>query len=274
MEYLQDIYFANFNVVYNSGRLFSISQGKDWSCGKCKFEQCKFYLILNGECKIVIEGKEYLGKQGDWFFIPANTEHSYANVKSKKFQKYWLHFDIYPNAEIFDALNLPYCVKVQKGSKAEKLFKSVLKSANSEKVTDKLAVKSATINLLSEYIKCANSDGVGVSSRTNERIDSLLRFINENLKQPLTNNLLAEKYYAHPNHFIRAFKDKTGVTPAKYIKTKRLAAAKVLLESTDLTISEIAEKVGIIDDSHFSRDFKKYYNMSPAKYRQYFDSKK
>ena len=38
-------------------------------------------------------------------------------------------------------------------------------------------------------------------------------------------------------------------------------------------ISEIAEKVGIIDDSHFSRDFKKYYNMPPAKYRQYFNSK-
>ncbi len=274
MEYLQDIYLANFNVVYNSGRFFSIPTNKDWSCGKYRFEQCKFYLILNGECNITIENKEFHGKAGDWFFIPANAEHSYSNVKTKKFQKYWMHFDLYPNAEIFNALNLPYVVKVEKGCKAEKLFKNILKLSKSEKITDKLAVKSNTINLLAEYIKCANSDGVGVSSKANERIDSLLRFINENLREPLTNNVLAEKYYAHPNHFIRAFKDKTGVTPAKYIKTQRLAAAKVLLESTDLTISEIAEKVGIVDDSHFSRDFKKYYNMPPAKYRQYFDSKK
>ena len=274
MQYLQDIYLANFNAVFNTGGYFSISPEKDWSYGKHRFEQCKFYFILSGECKIYIEGKTYHGKAGDWFFIPAMAEHSYSNVKTTTFQKYWIHFDLYPNSEIFNALNLPFLVKVKKRCKAEKLFKGLVKIMGSDKLTDKLTVKSTIISLFCEYVKSANSVGINVYSKTDERLDSLLRYINENLKSELSNNLLAEKYYTHPNHFIRAFKDKTGVTPAKYIKAQRMSTAKVLLESTDLTITEIAEKVGIVDDSHFSRDFKKYYNMPPAKYRQYFNSKK
>lgn len=229
---------------------------------------------MSGECKIYIEGKTYHGKAGDWFFIPAMAEHSYSNVKTTTFQKYWLHFDLYPNSEIFNALNLPFLVKVKKRCKAEKLFKGLVKIMGSDKLTDKLTVKSTIISLFCAYVKSANSVGINVYSKTDQRLDSLLRYINENLKSELSNNLLAEKYYTHPNHFIRAFKDKTGVTPAKYIKAQRMSTAKVLLESTDLTITEIAEKVGIVDDSHFSRDFKKYYNMPPAKYRQYFNFKK
>ena len=46
--------------------------------------------------------------------------------------------------------------------------------------------------------------------------------------------------------------------------------AKRLLESTDLSAVEITEKIGLIDPAHFSRLFKEYYNMPPAKYRAHF----
>ena len=51
-----------------------------------------------------------------------------------------------------------------------------------------------------------------------------------------------------------------------------METAKRLLESTDLTIAEITEKLGINDSAHFSRLFKEQYNMPPAKYREYFKS--
>ena len=76
-----------------------------------------------------------------------------------------------------------------------------------------------------------------------------------------------------PNHFIRAFKDKTGTTPAKYIKLRKMETAKQLLESTDLTNEEITEKLALSDSSHFSKLFKEVYNMSPRKYRTYFKLK-
>lgn len=268
MKYLQDIYFTNLNAVYNFGGYFSISEKEDWSFGSDRFEQCKFYFITGGSCVIKIEGTSYRAHAGDWFFIPAGTEHSYYNEKDAPFCKYWMHFDLYPNVDLFSLLNLPYLVKADDKGKALRLFKRFAKLCASETLTDKLAVKACLIELISEYVKAANPDGVSVVNRTTERLNDLLRFINENLHKPLSNEILAKKYFAHPNHFIRAFKEKTGLTPAKYIKSKRMETAKRLLENTDLSIAEITVKIGLSEPTHFSRLFKEFYNCPPAEYRR------
>ena len=270
MKYLQDLYFTNLNVVYNMGGFFSIKEGNDWSCGEHVFEQCKFYFITEGECVIYIKGKRYDAKAGDWFFIPAGTAHSYYNIKDKPFKKYWMHFDLYPDVKIAEFLSLP--IFVRHNRTALKAFDALVKAAKSDELSDKLAVKGYIYTLLVEYVKLANPDGVSVQSRADERLDKVLRYINENLAEELSVSTLAEKYFAHPNHFIRAFKDKTGVTPYKYVLARRMETAKRLLESTDLTTAEISEKVGICDSAHFSRVFKEFYNMSPGRYRVYFKS--
>lgn len=270
MKYLQDLYFTNLNAVYNFGGYFSITEKEDWSYGKNRFEQCKFYFITGGSCLIEIEGQKYHAHAGDWFFIPSGVEHSYYNEKTAPFQKYWFHFDLYPNLDFFNFLNLPYLVKADKKGRAERLFKRIIKLQKSTELTDKLAVKACVLNLLSEYVKKAMPEGVNVSNRSETRLNELLKFINENLDKPLSNDILAEKYFTHPNHFIRSFKEKTGLTPAKYIKNRRMETAKRLLETTDLSILEITEKIGLTEPTHFSRLFKEYYNFPPAVYRKRF----
>ena len=268
MKYLQDIYFSNLNAVYNFGGYFSVSEMEDWALGRHKFEQCKFYFITGGSCVIEIEKKKYYGKAGDWFFIPAGAEHAYYNEKNQPFEKYWMHFDLYPSIDIFYVLNLPYVVRVDGKGNTLRLFKKYAKLCESDKLTDKLEIKACLVNLLAEYIKAANSEGVDVIDRKEARLNDLLKFINENLDKPLSNETLSGKYFAHPNHFIRAFKEKTGLTPAKYIKAKRMEHAKRLLESTDLSILEITGKIGLVESTHFSKLFKKYYNVSPTQYRR------
>ena len=273
MKDLQDIYFTNLNAVYNFGGYFSIPKNEDWSFGKNRFEQCKFYFITGGRCVIEIEGKPYLAQAGDWFFIPAGVEHSYYNEKDEPFQKYWFHFDLYPNLDFFNLLRLPYLVKADAQGRALRLFKRIIKLHKSNELTDKLTVKACVLNLLAEYVKAAAPEGVTVSSRVETRLHELLKFINENLDKSLSNCVLAEKYFTHPNHFIRAFKEKTGLTPAKYIKNRRMETAKRLLETTDLSIAEITEKIGLIEPTHFSRLFKEYYNFPPTEYRKRFQEK-
>lgn len=270
MKYLEDVYFSNLNAVYNFGGYFSISEGEDWSYGNHRFEQCKFYFITSGNCVIEIEKKRYDAQAGDWFFIPSGVEHRYHNEKNKPFAKYWMHFDLYPSIDVFNVLQLPYVVKMPEKSKALRLFQRYAKLCKSDELTDKLEVKACLLCLLGEYIKAAQIGNVNVANRTEARLNELLRFINENLDKPLSNELLAEKYFTHPNHFIRAFKEKTGFTPAKYVKAKRIEHAKRLLESTDLSILEITEKIGLADPTHFSKLFKEYYNASPTAYRRQF----
>ena len=58
--------------------------------------------------------------------------------------------------------------------------------------------------------------------------------------------------------------------PIRYLRQLRMERAKELLESSFLSVKEIAFQVGLNDESHFVRDFKSTYGYSPALYRSQF----
>ena len=61
--------------------------------------------------------------------------------------------------------------------------------------------------------------------------------------------------------------------PIRYLRQLRMERAKNLLESSFLSVKEIAYQVGLNDESHFVRDFKSTYGYSPALYRSQFRNK-
>ena len=66
------------------------------------------------------------------------------------------------------------------------------------------------------------------------------------------------------------FKSDVGMPPIRYLRLLRMERAKDLLESSFLSVKEIAYQVGLNDESHFVRDFKSTYGFSPALYRTHF----
>lgn len=66
------------------------------------------------------------------------------------------------------------------------------------------------------------------------------------------------------------FKSDVGMPPMRYLRLLRMERAKFLLESSFLSVKEIAYRVGLNDESHFVRDFKSTYGSSPALYRSHF----
>ena len=66
------------------------------------------------------------------------------------------------------------------------------------------------------------------------------------------------------------FKSDVGMPPMRYLRVLRMERAKDLLESSFLSVKEIAFRVGLNDESHFVRDFKTTYGSSPALYRLQF----
>ena len=63
------------------------------------------------------------------------------------------------------------------------------------------------------------------------------------------------------------FKTEMKQSLMQYRKNARMAHARVLLETTYLSVKEIMHQVGINSDSHFSRDFKEACGLSPTQYR-------
>ncbi len=69
------------------------------------------------------------------------------------------------------------------------------------------------------------------------------------------------------------FKQEKKISPIQFIRNLRFEKAKELLETTFLTIKEISFEVGMNCQSHFVRDFKQKYGLTPTQYRKNFHEK-
>lgn len=69
-------------------------------------------------------------------------------------------------------------------------------------------------------------------------------------------------------HFVRAFKASTGLPPHRYLVQLRMDRARILLETTNLPVTEIAARVGYDDPGYLSRLFRSQFGTTPAKYRR------
>ena len=69
-------------------------------------------------------------------------------------------------------------------------------------------------------------------------------------------------------HFVRAFRESTGLPPYAYLLNERINAARALLDGDDLPIAEIARLTGFGTHSHFSSRFRGATGMTPAEYRR------
>ena len=85
-------------------------------------------------------------------------------------------------------------------------------------------------------------------------------------KTPLTDT--AQKLGISYVHFIRRFKQSTGVTPGEYLTKIRLERAKTFLAQNDMMIKEIAPRCGFENEYYFSNVFKKYTGMTPSAFRK------
>lgn len=99
-------------------------------------------------------------------------------------------------------------------------------------------------------------------------IDKMLEFIDENISEPeLSLKIIASEFHMNPYYISSFFKKKTDTNFLEYVNLRRVQIAKNLLDQTDLTIGEIAEKVGISDYRSFSKMFRKHVGLQPSQYR-------
>jgi len=82
-----------------------------------------------------------------------------------------------------------------------------------------------------------------------------------------TANDYAAQLAVHANHLNKVLKETTGLTTTTIIHSRIFEEAKILLNNTDWTISEIAFSLGFEEVAHFSNFFKKHAQLSPLKFR-------
>jgi transcriptional regulator GlxA family with amidase domain len=99
------------------------------------------------------------------------------------------------------------------------------------------------------------------------RIETTINLMKVNLNKHLTLPSLGQSVNLSPDRLSHVFKDEIGVPPSLYLRFLRMEQAKELLETTFLTVKQVMVRVGLKDESHFVRDFKRFWGSTPAQYR-------
>jgi AraC-like DNA-binding protein len=104
------------------------------------------------------------------------------------------------------------------------------------------------------------------------RILKVIVLIRDDLSKQLTLDKLAQAVDISPSRLRHLFKDEVGSTPTRYLKDLRMKIARELLEKSSLRIKQVMINIGVNDESHFVRDFKRTFGMTPTQCRALYNS--
>lgn len=103
-----------------------------------------------------------------------------------------------------------------------------------------------------------------------EQIRPVLAYVDGHCRESITLDDVAELVHVSPSRVRHVFKDVTGVSFKEYVTQVRVAEAKRLLLSTDLSVAEIARAVSYTNLHQFYKVFYRSCAMSPGEYRRYY----
>lgn len=106
-----------------------------------------------------------------------------------------------------------------------------------------------------------------------KRVEKIIHMMREDVRGELSLSEFAQSVNLSVWRLCHIFKSDVGMPPIRYLRLLRMERARDLLESSFLSVKEIAYQVGLNDESHFVRDFKSTYGFSPALYRSNFKNR-
>lgn len=119
-------------------------------------------------------------------------------------------------------------------------------------------------DILIRVLRLAATQARGINQ---QKVEKILAYIHTNYQFPLTNRHLAEHFGYHENYISTLILKYTGLTLHQYVLNYRMQTAVGLLQSTALSVSQVAEKVGMPDIKHFSKCFKKLLGHPPSSFK-------
>lgn len=122
---------------------------------------------------------------------------------------------------------------------------------------------SALLVLVMRLIRINPEDEAALS----QECQKIKEYLDQNFTSLITLDSLSETVYISKHYLSHLFKEQTGISPIKYLTSKRMEKACELLSETELPVSEVSKAVGYENPLYFSQVFKRVYGISPVKYR-------
>lgn len=126
--------------------------------------------------------------------------------------------------------------------------------------------KAVALNLLDQLAAAQRSD-------KQQRCEAIVQFVRDHYSDPtLCVASLARQFGASERFVYNSVQEATGMNVSTFLARTRMTEAARLLQQTEKSVAEVAEECGYPVESTFYRNFKKYYGMTPAEYKNYPDA--
>jgi len=237
--------------------------------------------VNKGKMLYSFNGEECMVNEGEVIFVNSKTEHSIEAITDKCTHSY-LHF----NEPVFQKESPEYLLRFLKKSDIG-FYHFTAKDAETDIIADYInsAVDSCETGethynyyvngIVSLILSIVYKKGImtsyakGINLQMLNKLSPVLSYINEHYAENLTLSDLSKILHLNEQYFCKLFKKITGSNVIDYINCVRIHHAEKLIK-TNVSITEIAEKVGFSSVSYFNKIFKKHFIKSPSRYRKMY----
>lgn len=240
----------------------------------------KIVLLLSGRVDYTVEGRSYALKPWDVLLVKHHTIHRALIDKSVPYERIIIYLDgkyfgrSMPEAglmESFDLADKSGEHLLTPSAEQRQALKEVLaayeRTAWDESYGAPALRETFIIQLLIHISRMAAAAEEPRENQYDPKIRQVLSFINENLREELSVEMLAEQVYLSKYHFMRLFKAQTGSTVHAYVRQKRLLhAARLIREG--VPAGKAAADSGFGDYSAFHRAFRECFGISPGQLKK------
>ena len=220
--------------------------------------------IIKGKGYVIEDTQSFIAKKGDVYILKKGNYRKYYSDSDDPWTKIWinLHGSVVPN--LISAYHLDLVSHIP-GCDVQALMCEFYDIAKQRKSQTETFNECALIFLkilqkISGILYERNSGNNSIAFKLYEAINDCTDY-SKNL------NEILQSVNCSKEHAIREFKKAYGLTPYKYIMQQRMFSATQMLKNTNLSVSQIAEKLNFNDPHYFSSFFKDYTGLSPLKYR-------
>lgn len=211
-----------------------------------------------GSSVFTVEGRAYYAGEGSLLYVPKGVAFSRRSTEERLII---LHLDVY--AEGGDEVEVTVC---QDPIAARELFHALL-SLWEEKAEG--YEHYATGMLHHFFAALAGAERRSLSRRAEALIARGVEYLSAHYSDPEINvSDIAAYCSISEEYFRRLYKKAFGISPHRAIVEKRIHQAARLLRTTDLAVTEVAERSGFSDSKYFSTLFLREMKLSPSAYRR------
>ena len=206
---------------------------------------------------------------GQVVLLPSGVSHRYYADKQDPWSVYWAHFSGMKAGDYISHMDYNEqqpTVFVGHSPILIAQFRAALNAASHAYNTVSLVYAANAIKQILTYVaKLINDSSTEVAKGID--LDMIQTLMLQNLDKALSLESLAKQANLSKYHFSKKYKQQTGYSPIQHFLKMKVEYARYLLETSDSSVQEIADKVGYNDALYFSRLFKKVEGIAPHLYR-------